>query len=342
MPPRPKLVEFVAIGLVLVAAVLGFVLSHRAGSSASTTSVRSAPAAAGVSSSGGATGGTLPTNVQDPVLIGSKLRYFDDSALAIKEYDLVAHTNQLIAPLLPNEDAPISWAANGSRLLARLVVTSPAWSSIVADQTATTTTLNPAATAPTFNPTGSKLAYQSVDQLKGTVGISIADSTGKNATQVATAPHPFSQLWFGPVDTYLVALDGTATPPEYDEIGISSKSIQKLASGYGELKWSPSGKLALLDSTDGKSVTIATLGTQNTTTVSVATTVDRLAWESETSLVGLVGNDLVRLDLTKRTSTTIGKGVASGHERAGVIGISQGTLVSVEDGTVLTTPIPKP
>lgn len=283
----------------------------------------------------------LPSHVAAPLLVGSTLYYHDDEALTMQQFDLAKRTKlDLPTPLLA-EASPIGWAANGSRFVAQLSASSPRWSSLET-QTGTPSVFDPSVFLPTLNPTGTKLAYQYRNQTKGTMTVTIAEATGGNWISILPVTEPYARLWFGPMETYLVALDDIDPIAHYDRIGISSKTATKLADGNGELKWSPSGQLALLDSGDGQRVTVATIESGALTKISGATMVDRLTWESESTLVGFVGADLARIDLAKRTTTVLTKGAADGRERASVVGLFQQRLLLLDTGVISELTVPKP
>jgi hypothetical protein len=135
----------------------------------------------------------------------------------------------------------------------------------------------------------------------------------------------------------MVGLDTAAEPSRYVRIFVSSKRIEQLAPGSGELRWSASGKRALLDGAEGVVVADVTTGTVQA--LGADSRVDWLVWQDEERLVGVVRDEqdqlrMSRITLSDRSVQPVGDALTAPIDR--LLGVFKARLY-VQTGTSITT-----
>lgn len=108
------------------------------------------------------------------------------------------------------------------------------------------TKLNESISTPTASADGKRLIYifNNPDQSQSLVA---SDINGQNFNRILNTKAGYEQLSWGPKETYALGLSTLSVPPSWNLIYLSSKKEEPIASGYGEVLWSPNGNHALVD-----------------------------------------------------------------------------------------------
>lgn len=210
------------------------------------------------------------------------------------------------------------------------------------------TPLHPGVFSPAWSPKGDRIAYIFADDSLTNLRLTIAKPDGTDWQTIfylSGVENPFERLWWSPLESYLIGLDTAATPPRYVRILLSSKRIETLARGNGELRWSPSGKLALLDGPEPNRVQVANVESGQVTPLELTTNVDWLVWESEETLIGIIVDQtgppkLGRIDLGTKQVQLLESDVTP-NTVAQILGIHDQLLYVYRAGTVSSVSIKK-
>jgi hypothetical protein len=284
-------------------------------------------------------GAAVATDVRSAQLTADRqVRFIDSNDGTIRQAAVEATSGSALGTAtIVVGDGELHWALSGSSLVVRDDEDSLRWVTIGIDD-GSIALLDRAVIAPTLNPAGTRIAYLFTHADPTTNTVSLADRDGQKWTAVFDVPTRYRQLWWGPTETYLIGLNDTVQPPRYDRIALSSKKVEPLAEGTGELRWSPDGDRAVVDRGSGLGVTIVELESKTATTIDTAATVDQLTWESASSLVGFAGTNLIRLDLVKREQQTL-RHLPEISASAVVLGMANHRLVYLQDTTIRTLPL---
>ena len=278
----------------------------------------------------------LPTNVSYAKLIGETIHYLNTGSGNFASYSLDKHEQKELSQFLI-DTATVTWGPDGTKVLS--VSSDEQNPSVITTSDGSMQQLDAHVYGPTWSNDGKQILYQYVNGSTGQIMIAIAKPDGSNWQNIVTTSNLLDSLWWSPLGTYAIGTDGSANPPQYDLIAISSKKIAKLATGYGNLKWSPSGKLALLDSTDGKSLMVADVTTGIITTLDLPAIVDQFTWQDETHIVGFSDRKVVSIDLSTKKIQTITALPSTVDQYAQVLGVYNKELLFVDNETVLEIPL---
>lgn len=258
-------------------------------------------------------------SVAFPFLAGSVLHYLDLTSGRFHSYDVSAkrHRDQ---NRYPTEPFAVLWSPDGTRAL---ITTSDGERATVTVSNGLSQPLHSQIFAPAWSADSQQILYQFIDRQTGASTLSIAKADGTDWQNLVPTPGPFTGLWWSPIGTYAIGINGTSNDIQYYLIAISSKTIKILAPGspVGRLQWSPSGKLALLDGKDSGTVNIANIETGKVEPLGATSAAKLLSWESEDSLVGVVTDStgkphISRISLKDKKVTTL-------TDPAGVTAISE-------------------
>ena len=338
--------SFIIVACVALVVLVGIFIWHGRHSKASTSNA----SATSLAADSGANV-SLPSSVSFATLQGSFLRYADTSSSNFTSLDLASGKQQQFSPYLIDSQRML-WSSDGTKVLnvsgddgtasvigideknggavdggnmsSSLGVIHPLDSSIV---------------TPTWSGDGKQILYQFVDSSSKKSTITVADADGSNWKSIVAAPAIFSNLWWSPLGTFAIGLDSTINPPQYDLIAISSKKVTKLAVGNGDLAWSPSGNLALLDSSDGKSLLTADVTAGTVTTIDLEASVRYFTWRNENTLVGINSGKVISVDLTTKKVQSLATAPAVVDEFVQVLGTYKKALLYQDGSAILSVPL---
>ncbi len=281
---------------------------------------------------------TFSATALNPALTGSTLSFLDQASGRFVALNLNSNTNEELAEY-PVDLGSIHWSPTGQSVLSGNPSTGN-WSIIRIDD-GFIQPLHEGVETPSWSPDGTQLLYQFISSPDQKPMITSANADGKSFQNITPVTTLLDALWWSPLKTYAIGLNTTTNPAEYELIAISSKSVTRLTAGpvTGELKWSPSGKLALLDTATPGKVVIADVTANSLTEITVASTVSKLAWESETSLIGLAESSLVRADLPSRQLTTLREVKGLNLTNAKVVGLHNNQLILIQSGALSSIPL---
>lgn len=229
----------------------------------------------------------IPRSVAFSFLSGATLHYLDLETGRFGSYDIASKRAQSQGRY-PADPIAVIWSPDGSHAL---ITTGEGELGSVTVTDGSVSRLHPQIFAPGWSANSQRLLYQFIDTQTGASTLTIANADGMNWQGLAASPNPFTGLWWSPLGTYAIGINGTSSDVQYSLIAISSKTITVLAPGNplsAQLKWSPSGKLALLDGKDAGTVNVAAVESGKVEPIPVHSEVKLLTWESEDSLVGVV------------------------------------------------------
>jgi|GEM_PF-5329198 len=297
----------------------------------------------------------LPASVKEASLTDSSLRFLDINTGNFAVINVSTGQQQEYGPYLIDSQK-VTWSPDGKSAVAisgedesvsviqidknSQVTNSAAGVGNITNSFGVIVPLNNQVHTPDWSSDSKQLLYQFINSNSGKSTITVANADGSNWQSIVDAPTVFSSLWWSPIGTYAIGLNTTTNPSQYDIVAISSKTIKKLITGGNDLRWSPSGKLALLDSTDGSALIIADVTNGSTTSVAVPAQVRQFAWLDETHLVGVSNGKFITIDLATKQSKAFGD-AGQLNEFAQVLGIYKDTLFYTQDGAVLSVPITK-
>lgn len=272
---------------------------------------------------------------RDPALIDGHLVYEDLIAGDFVRRNLSNDSQERWPRSTPILTA--RWSPNGQSVAYLAAGENGGWR-VLDTQTNQTAQLLPQIRTLTWNTTGDRLAYVYIGDEVGDFRLTIAQSNGTNWQTLFALPtgHGLTDLWWSPLGTFMVGLDTTTDPARYVRIFVSSKRIETLAEGSGDLRWSSSGKRALLDGTEG--VVVADVTTGKVEPLGASSRVNWLIWEDEDTLLGVITDEsnqisVSRIELADRSVQPIGESPTTPIDQ--VLGIHDG-LAYVQTGTTIT------
>ena len=294
---------------------------------------------------------SLPTSVRSATLTGSVLRYADNSSGNLSSLDLDSGKQYEFGPYLIDAEQ-ITWSPDGTKAISisgsdntAVIISIEEQQKLSGEQGNITNTygvvtpLDNQVRTPCWSTDGKRILYQFINHSSGTSTITVANADGSNWQDVVAAPHELASLWWSPLGTYAIGLDTTTIPPQYELIAISSKKVTKLTVGLGEVRWSPSGTSALLDSADGQSVFVTNVEKAEVTTLSIPLSVRGAIWQDETHLIAIHDTSIIAIDLASKKTRTIGKVPTTTGEFARTLGVYNDKLLYQDGESVLATPL---
>lgn len=243
------------------------------------------------------------------------------------------------------------WEPNGQHILIRTSDVPPAWF-VGTFSTGNLEQLHSETFSPTWNPTRSQLGYVFANRETNQFQFTVSEPEGTNWQTVfpLSREEGFREMSWSPLGTYLIAYDDSTTPSRYVRIFLSSKRIEALADTTDDLdsivnpiRWSPSGRRALLAGKDEGVVNIAAVETGKVEPLGATSQVMLLAWESEDSLVGVVQDGagtphLSRITLKDKKATTL-TDLADVSTINEVIGVYNKQLIVSRASTIELVPL---
>ncbi len=284
----------------------------------------------------------LLDNASAATLIGSQLFAYQAASLSFVEADVTTGAVARTTPVTLPAGSSVSWSPSGTKAAIFRLGQTPA-AAVIDLGTGAQTLLKPNIDLPTWNYDGTRMLYQFTRTDPVRTSLVTADPDGSNFVEIMDLPHPFDSLWWGPSAPYAIALDSTQSPPTYVRILISSKKIEPLATGYGTVRFSPSGSLVLLDRSEDV-LGIANLETGAVKDIPIDSSATHCAWQSDNDLLCVTGT------AGNLSLSAVAAGNGTVHKQADfsqdisvdeLLGINGQTIVFQDGSSVLSLPVNK-
>src|SRR3990167_3296952 len=280
----------------------------------------------------------LASGVDAAVLAGDTLFIQSNNVIkAINAVTGVATTSTFDAP----DRTRFMPSSSGARLL--LSPDGGQWQTIDRMANGKSTPLDQSVFAPAWSPDGQRIAYVFYPTDNSRTTLTLANADGTDWHSVLELPHLYEALWWSPLQTYLIGLDGNGEGGyTYVRVLLSSKRTETLASARAPagLRWSTDGKFAAIDLAEGK-LGIVTTETGEVRSLVMTTDTEHMIWESGTSMLALESGDtgkILRIDATQLAATVIGQ-LPAQFAYYHPLGVVNNTLILHGELQVISFPI---